>query len=117
MRVNEGHCMNEYELYRRVEQEMRDGIIDQDLWRQSLEDQNGDEISAKERYIEYRIAEFIQEQLNKNEYEFSSNESYDNPKHNYKSVKKRNIIIGISLLALLFILVILLGLLLHRYFN
>lgn len=107
--------MKDEELYQVVRKELEDGIFDEDLWQRALAENNNDEVEAEEDYIEWRANALKQSEVIPDE---SSNDPVSGePKPSREPVKKRNIVIGISLLVLLFALIILLGFLLHNYFN
>ncbi|MDZ7764975.1 MAG: hypothetical protein U5K00_11165 [Melioribacteraceae bacterium] len=107
--------MRDEELYQVVRNELQDGIFDEDLWQRALAENNNNKVEAEDDYIEWRVDALKQSEDIPGE--ISNVPETGEPKPSREPVKKRNIIIGISLLILLFIMIILLGFLLHDYFN
>lgn len=107
--------MENNELYDIVNAEMRDGIYDEELWQKALNDNNGEIAIAEQEYIELRAAQL--KQNNFNQQQTPQVEDRQDFKPSRKPVKRRNIIIGITLLFLLIVLLVFLGNLLHEYFS
>ena len=101
--------MNENDLHSKVEAEIDNGIYDKELWETALNKHNGDELAAKDEYLKLRT-EQIAKNTRTDEYQINNAPSRE-------PVKKRNIVVGISILVLLVVLIIVLGFLLHGYFN
>ena len=107
--------MENNELYDIVIAEIKDGIYDEELWQKALNDNNNDLRAAEQEYIELRAAQL--KQGNFNQQQMPQVEDREEFRPSRKPVKKRNIIIGITLLFLLIVLLVFLGNLLHEYFS
>ncbi len=107
--------MNENELYEIVINEIRDGIYNEELWQRVLSDNNENVDEAESEYIELRIIQLRREEENKLFSQTSENENQFSLSR--KPANKRNIFIGITILFLLVVFIVLLGYLLHDYFN
>jgi len=107
--------MEEGELYNIVNAEIHDRKYDEDLWLKALKDNNGNEITAKREYLELRVAQLKEEIVNQQTLTEATEEQIRKPIR--EPVKKRNIIIGITLIVLAIILLVFLGDLLVGYFG
>lgn len=105
------------ELYQVVRKELKDGFFDEDLWQRALAENNNNEVEAEHDYIELRVNALEQLKDSREGTDSISEGEISDHGPSREPVKKRNIIIGVSLLVLLFAFIILLGFLLHDYFN
>ena len=106
--------MKERALYINVEKEMNDGIYDEELWRKALEDNGGDEAAAQKEYIEFRVAQLQQDDVNAQQQDENINAEIS---HKKERVNKKTVAIGLTILFILVVFIVFLGFLLNDYFN